>query len=66
MRHETHAVVAEHGEVAVREVPARLERVHALGALAARELLAHDTRLHRAHPRLADVVLARLHACYVL
>jgi hypothetical protein len=58
----THPVVAQHGEVALGEVAARLVRVDALGALAALELVAHDARLHRAHPRLADVRLARLDA----
>ena len=44
--------------VLLGEVAARLVVVDALGLVALLQLLANDASLHRAHPRLADLLLS--------
>jgi len=56
-----HPILFEHSEIAVSEVLACLEGVHALGALTAFELVTDNASLHCADPCLANMLFTGLH-----
>lgn len=60
---QTHPVILQHVKVPLSKLFAALQVIHALRVIAVIELLADKPCLHRAHPRLADDLLALGEAC---
>ena len=63
---KTYPTVCKHGSVSIRKLLTLLIVVYALYAVTLLQHVAHDPCLHRAHPRLANVCVARGQARYSL